>query len=324
LTAHWKILLCRTKWFALRSFLSLIFAFVFPLAARIGGNTARRITGWLGRLFYHLDIDWRTVSLRQHFVRERTLAAMREIVPEADRLELAALVQERFVCAAQEELDAHYLSLDQNLVRECIFEGLDAVREVASKNAVVYLTMHFDSAPMAIAQMGKAGLKVNFMTSNVVEDIRVPSIIRRFFKRKYDGIKRHLSGGTYWHSESNMRDFYRVLRRQEGVVVLCEAPAPSLQDGFLADFLGKTRVHKRGVLRLAQKTGAAFVGMICLRTGPARYKIVFSPVFEPSLVPPECAIREIFAFLSAAVRSSPGRWWAADLLPVFVNLGDKP
>jgi len=309
LTAHWKILLCRTKWFALRSFLSLIFAFVFPLAARIGGNTARRITGWLGRLFYHLDIDWRTVSLRQHFVRERTLAAMREIVPEADRLELAALVQERFVCAAQEELDAHYLSLDQNLVRECIFEGLDAVREVASKNAVVYLTMHFDSAPMA---------------SNVVEDIRVPFIIRRFFRRKYDGIKRHLDGGAYWHSESNMRDFYRVLGRGEGVVVLCEAPAPSLKDGFLAEFLGKTRAHKRGVLRLAEKTGAAFVGMICLRTGPARYKIVFSPVFEPSLVPPECAIREIFSFLSAAVRSSPGRWWAADLLPVFVNLGDKP
>ena len=302
----------------------MLFSLAFPLAAKIGGSTARRIAKLIGKISYYLDIDWRTVSLRQHFVRERTLAAMREIVPDAPTETLTALVRERFVYAAQEELDAHYLSLDHTLVRECSFEGLDAVRAVARKHAILYLTLHLDSTPMAIAQMGKAGLPINFMTSNIVEDPRAPPTLRRFFRGKYEGIKRHLHGGQYWHIETNMRDFYRALERGEGAVILCEVPAESLKDSLTTDFLGKPRAFKRGVLRLAEKTGAALVGMICLRTGPDHYKIVFSPVFEPSVIDPLSAIHKVYTFLSDCVKSSPERWWAADLLPSFITLDDRP
>ena len=293
------------------------------MAARIGGCTARRIANLIGKISYNLDIDWRTVSLRQHFVRERTLTAMREIVPDAPPEVLTGLVRERFIYAAQEELDAHYFFFDQALVRECSFEGLDAVRAVAGENAIIYLTLHLDSAPMAIAQMGKAGLRVNFMTSNIVEDPRVPPVLRRFFRRKYEGIKHHLQGGQYWHIETNMRNFYRALGRGEGAVILCEEPAQSQEDSLPTEFLGKTRAYKRGVLRLAEKTGAALVGMICVRTGTDHYKIVFSPVFDPSEIDPLSAIHKVYAFLSDYVKSSPERWWAADLLPSFITLEDR-
>lgn len=312
--------LWHAKWHALRAIECTLFSFAFPLAARIGGRTGRRIAKLVGVISFYLDIDWRTVSLRQHFVRERTLAAMREIVPNATSEALTALVRERFVYAAQEELDAHYISLDHTLVRECSFEGLDAVRATAKNRAILYLTLHLDSSPMAIAQMGKAGLPVNFMTSNIVEDPRVPPALRRFFKNKYEGIRRHLHGGQYWHIETNMRDFYRALGKGEGAVILCEVPAESIEDSLQTEFLGKTRAFKRGVLRLAEKTGAALVGMICLRTGCEQYKIVFSPVYDPAVIDTSSAIHKVYTFLSNCITVSPGRWWAADLLPSFIKI----
>ena len=323
MTSRLKKLLWHAKWSALHAVECAFFSLVFPFAARIGGRTARRIANLIGRLCYRLDIDWRTISLRHHFVRERTLAAMQEIVPDASPEVLNRLVRERFVHAAQEELDAHYFFLDHALVRECSFEGLDAVRAAASKAGVIYLTLHLDSAPMAIAQMGKTGLPINFMMSNIVYDARVPPVVRRFFKRKYEGIKRHLHGGQYWPIETNMRDFYRALEKGEGAVILCEAPTQSLKDSLPTEFLGKTRLFKRGVLRLAEKTGAALAGMICLRTGLDRYKIVFSPVYDPAVIGSVNAIQEVYTFLGEAVKSTPERWWAADLLPSFGKAGDR-
>jgi len=313
-------LLDRARWFALRGAMRLVFLVAFPVAAWIGGRTARKIATLIGLAAFYLDVDWRTVSLRHHFLRERTFAAMQEIVPGASSKLLSSLVRERFVYAAHEELDAHYFFSDASLVRSCEFVGLDAVREVSSRMGIVYLTLHLDATLMGVAQLGKAGLKLNLMTSNIVEDVRVPAVLRRFFRRKYEGIERHLNGGHYWHIETSMRDFYRALARGEGAVILCEAPALSSEDGFLTEFLGKTRALTRGSLRLAEKTGAALVGMVCLRTGPECYRIVFSPVFEPSVLDPESAVREVYAFLGNAVYSSPGRWWAADLLPSFINI----
>lgn len=324
LVSRLRSLSWRTKWYALRCFERALFFFVYPLAARVGGAMARWFASLIGRVSYHLDVDWRTVSIRQHFVRERTLAAMREIAPGASSAELSMMVRERFVFAAQEELDAHYFFLDRALVRQCSFEGLEEVRAVAGKLPIIYLTLHLDSTLMAVAQMGKAGLKVNLMTSNIVEDGRVPPVVRRFFRLKYEGIRHHLRGGHFWHFETHMRDFYRALGRGEGAVILCETPAQTMEDGLQTEFLGETRLIKRGALRLAEKTGAALVGMICLRTGLDRYKIVFSPVFEPALIDSRSAIQKVYAFLGEAVRSAPERWWAADLLPSFIKVGGGP
>lgn len=313
----------RIYWFALRTFVSAFFALLLPLAAWIGGRAARRMAAWAGRATYSLDVDWRTVSLRQRSLRGRTLAALREILPDAPPKVLSALVRERFVCAAQEELDAHYFFSDPELARQCSFEGLEPVREVASRTGILLMTLHLDATLMGVAQLGKAGLKLNLMTSNIVQNALVPPLVRRFFKRKYEGIERHLNGGHYWHVETHPREFYRALARGEGVVMLCEGPAVSLEEGVLTRFLGKTRALSPGALRLAKKSGAALVGMICLRAGPESYRVVFSPVYEPSTLAPEQAIHEVYAFLDQAIRATPGRWWAADLLPAFINVENK-
>ena len=323
MTSRLQKLLWHAKWGALHSIECALFSLVFPFAVRIGGRTARRIACLIGKLRYHLDIDWRTISLRHHFVRERTLTAMQEILPDAPPEVLDRLVRERFVHSAQEELDAHYFFLDQALVRECSFEGLETVRMAASKTGVIYLTLHLDSAPMAIAQMGRAGLPINFMMSDIVNDARVPPVLRRYFRRKYEGIRSHLRGGQFWPIETNMRDFYRTLKQGEGAVILCEAPAQSQDDSLPIEFLGKIRFFKRGALRLAEKTGAALAGMICLRTGLDRYKIVFSPVYDPAVVGSVNAIQKVYTFLGEAVKSTPERWWAADLLPTYIKAGER-
>jgi lauroyl/myristoyl acyltransferase len=307
------------RWAFLRGFECFVFLFVFPFAARLGGRVGRWIAGWVGRISFRLDVDWRTVSLEQHFVRGRTVMALHEIFPEASTGAVLGLCEQRFVCAAQEELDAHYFFMDNRLDRVCSFEGLEAVREVSSRSGLVFLTLHLDATLMGVTQLGKAGLKLNLMTSNIVEDARVPPSLRRFFRKKYEGIERHLNGGHYWHNETNLRNFYEALKRREGVVVLCEGPASSLESGLLTRFLGKQRALRRGALRLAERTGAAMVGMVCLRLDDERYKVVFSPVFEASSLKPDIAIHEIYAFLDQAVRASPERWWAADLLPTFIN-----
>lgn len=313
----------RLHWLALRGFMVALFALVLPLAARIGGRTARRMATWAGLTAFRLDVDWRTVSLRQHFLRERTQAALREILPDASPETISALTRERFICAAHEDLDAQYFYSDPELTRQCSYEGLEAVHEAAARTGVLVMTLHLDTTPMGIAQLGKTGLKLNLMTSNIVQDPRVPAVLRRFFRRKYEGIERHLNGGIYWDVETHIRDFYRVLARGESVAMLCDGPALSLEDGVLTEFLGKTRAMSPGALRLAKKSGAALVGMICLRTGPESYRVVFSPVYEPSALAPEQAIHEVYAFLDQAIRATPGRWWAADLLPAFINVENK-
>lgn len=311
-------------WLALRGFMVFLFALVLPLAARIGGRTARRMAAWAGWAAFRLDVDWRTVSLQQHFLRERTQAALREILPDASPETISTLTRERFICAAQEELDAQYFHSDPELSRQCSFEGLEAVREAASRTGVLFMTLHLDSTLMGVVQLGKTGLKLNLMTSNIVEDPRVPKVIQRFFRRKYEGIERHLNGGHYWHVEAQTRDFYRALAWGEGVVVLCEGSAPTLESGVVTEFLGKPRALTPGALRLAKRSGAALVGMICLRTAPESYRIVFSPVFEPSsALPPEQAILEVYAFLDQAIRATPGRWWASDLLPTFIKVENQ-
>lgn len=317
--------LWRWHWRLRAGFLQLSFAWVLPLAARLGlwcnKRWARALARLTGELAWRLDVDWRTVALRQHFVAERTRAAVREIWPGATATQIEQQVRRRFLCAAQEELDGHYFALDAPMQRECVFDGLAELQAAARQGGMVILTLHFDTTLMGVVQLGRQGLCLNLMTSAIVEDARVPAVVQRFFRRKYEGIARHLNGGHYWHSETHMRDFYRALQRGEGAVVLCEAPASQRREAFMTDFLGRQRAFMRGALRMAEKTGAAVVGMICTRVEGERYRITLSPVYTPGTATTiEEGMQAVYGFLSRAVQADPGRWWAADLLPSFVDL----
>lgn len=315
----------RLHWFFRRAFLEAMFRFALPLAARLPPHAGRVLAGVLGKLCARLDLDWRTLALREHYVAARTRQALREIDPGLDEARLNALVRQRFVNATLEELEGHWLALRQAGKFRCDIEGLDEIRGVmADGNGLVLLTLHFDATLMGVAQLGLAGVKLNLMTSDVVEDVRVLPVVQRYFSAKYAGIEACLNGGLVMHVEKRLKSFYRALRAGDGVVILGEAPTGRLEDALVVDFLGKRRAIAPGVLRLAEKTGAPMAAFVCLRNPDGNYRVVFSPPYRPEN---GChagnVARRLFAFLGARVRSHPERWWAADQLPNFINVDDR-
>lgn len=314
----------RLHWFFLRLVVDAMFRFVLPLAARLPLRLGMGIATLLGYLCYRLDLDWRTVGLRSHYVRHKTRLAMAEITPHLSDEAVEMLVVERFLNASREELEGHWFALDR--ARECIctFDGLDAVKhQLSSGKGLVLLTMHFDAALMGFVQQGLAGCKLNLMTSNVVEDARVAPSVQRYFQRKYVGIESYVHGGKALFVETKLKYFYDVLKRGEGIVVLSEAPTGQVTDAQKIRFLGKLRAVAPGAFRMAQKRGCPMAAFVCLRLGAGRYKVVFSPVYDCSPDFGHAANADrLFAFFSEHIRANPGAWWAADQLPNFLNFDD--
>lgn len=261
-----------------------------------------------------LDCDWRSVALRDHFVTKRTALALAEIEPRAGEKTLQRMILERFITASTEELEGHWLAHGLKTDLPVRIIGLEMLLEaVSAGRGLLLLTFHYDAAIWGIGCLGRAGLRLNPMSSAVTEDNRVPPVVQGHFAKKYAGLSRHLQGGEVMHHEYNLRDFYRRLRRGEGVVVLADAFTHDAERGLSVDFLGKTRLFMPGVWRLAEKTGAAVAAFVCLREGEG-YRIIISRPSPAGMESAE-ACRMAMHFLEDYVKKYPERWWAADLLP---------
>jgi len=276
----------------------------------------------LGYLCYRLDMDWRTVALKDHFVGRRTRLAIAEIAPELSQMDRESVVRKRFLNASQEELEGHWFAMGRTAACVCEFEGFDSIREHMGRGqGLVLLTMHFDAALMGVVQLGLAGLKMNLMTSDVVEDARVAPCVQRYFQRKYAGIESYLNGGQAMHVESKLKRFYSALKHGEGVVILGEAPTDQLADAAKIQLFGKRRAVAPGAFRLAEKTGCPLAAFICVRSGVGRYKLIFGPIhFASPEIGHAANAGLLFDFLSSQIRTDPAGWWAADQLPNFINL----
>ena len=312
-------------WWLLRRINDVMFLFAWPLFARLPFGVGMKLAEWLGRLCFMLDLDWRTVAVREHFVRDRTRSALEEICPGREASAIERLLIGRFITAACEELEGHWLHLRRAEQCRCEFEGLDAVKAhvAASGQGVVLLTLHFDATLTGVAKMGLAGLKVNVMTSNVVEDARVPSSVQRYFRRKYAGLSSSLNGGSTVHVEPKMspRLFHTRLRRGECVVVLGEAPSNKPDKAVIVDFLGRRRAMAPGAVRIAEQAGVPMAAFVCLRQGQGSYRVICTPLFFPSSAGSHAGnVPALFAFLEAHIRRHPDRWWAADLMHSYINL----
>lgn len=309
-------------WVVLRWVLVAMFRVALPWAARLSLRRGMWTASALGHICYRLDMDWRTVALQDHFVGRRTRLAVAEIAPELSEIARESVVRERFLNASREELEGHWFALHRAEECVCEFEGFDSIEALMGrKQGLVLLTMHFDAALMGVVQLGLAGLKMNLMTSHVVEDARVSPCVKHYFRRKYDGIQGYLNGGQSMHVETKLKRFYSVLKQGECVVILGEAPTDQLADAAKIQLFGKRRAVAPGAFRLAEKTGCPMAAFVCVRLAVGRYKLIFSPVHFPSTEDGHAANAEIlFDFLSEQVRVDPGRWWAADQLPNFITL----
>jgi len=309
-------------WLGLRLVLLVIFRCLLPLAARLPRRWGVKVSAVVGWACYHLDLDWRTLGLREHFLIARTRSAINEIEPALSDSAVNAIVLERFKTASREELEGHWLGLQRWGSCRCDFEGLQSIQDqLTGGQGLVLLTMHFDAALVGVAQLGLAGCVLNLMTSNVVEDHRVPVCVQRYFSQKYAGIQIALNGGKVMHVENKLRHFYEALKRGEGVVILGEAPTGRIADAKIINFLGKRRAIAPGAFRMAEKTGSAMAAFVCLRSDCGDYKVIFTPVFAAHALKGHSENTDrLFSFLSERIKQYPGRWWAADQLPNFFNV----
>ncbi|RIX44172.1 MAG: hypothetical protein D3M94_15855 [Rhodocyclales bacterium GT-UBC] len=301
--------------------LEAMFRFALPLAARLPLPAGERLARALGRFCLRHDLDWRTVALRQQYVLDRSTQAFENMVPGIAPDALRRLQNERFEAASREEWEGHLFPRGRATEMHCEFNGLEAVQaQLASGRGLVLLTAHFDATLMGVVQLGLAGLKLNLMTSDVVEDPRVAPVVQRYFKNKYAGIEQYLNGGRVMHVETQLRAFYSAARRGEGVVILGDAPTLALDDALPIDFFGHRRAFSPGAIRIAEKTGVPVAAFICRQVAHGRYRIDFGPVLPPSEGSHTDNLPALFGFIEARMRETPGRWWAADQLPVFVKL----
>lgn len=313
-------------WWLLRCLNALLFGMIWPFLARLPIGVGVFFAKWIGLLCYRLDLDWRTVALREHYVARRTHLAMREILGgQATDGAVETAVRERFVCAAREELEGHWFALGRERVCECAFLGDEPVRRHLNLGqGAVLLTLHFDATLMGVAQLGLSGMRLNLMTSDVVEDARVQASVQRYFRRKYAGITRCLNGGGALHVESHLKSFYSGVRKGLGAVILGEAPTGRLDEALDVQFFAHRRAIAPGAVRLAEKMGCPLAAFVCLRSGVGKYSVVFSPLMFPEAVSGHQGnVQAVFSYLEARVRACPERWWAADQLPNFIVLDES-
>jgi len=305
----------------MRGLIDAIFFVALPLAIRLPLRLGMKVAGLIGRVCYRLDLDWRTVALRQHYVAGNTRLAFEEIAPEAPAHVVKGQVRQRFLIAAKDELEAYWLHADRARECVCTFDGLDAVQaHFAQGRGLVMVTIHYDAALMGVAQLGLAGCKLNLMTTEVIEDPRLPASVKRYFQKKRSGLELHLNGGRVLNVETRLMSFYDGIQDAGAVAIFAEAPTAQLDVARNIRFLGKQRAVAPGAFRIAERTGAAMVAFVSLCTGPGRYHVTLSPIFEPDTVAGHTRNADaMFDFFSQTIEREPGRWWAADQLPKFIN-----
>jgi lauroyl/myristoyl acyltransferase len=312
----------RIRWLCLGKCIAGLFALVWPLIARLEASHARRCAEWIGNIYYWLDFDWRSTALKQHYVAERTRAALEEISgSQPSTAILKKLLRERFVCSAHEELEGHWLASNLPAECSCSFINDRPLRDYLAKGkGAVLLTFHFDATLMGVAQLGRSGLPINLMTSDVVEDERVEKSVQKYFAKKYQGISRYLAGGRAMHVETHLKSFYSGIRRGICTVILGEAPTSNVEEAIEVRLFKHYRAVAPGAIRLAEKMNVPIAAFVCLRHGDTLYEVTFSPLFFPDAHTRHgSSIQPLFDFLTEQVSRYPGRWWAADQLPNFIR-----
>ncbi|MHB9118232.1 MAG: LpxL/LpxP family acyltransferase [Burkholderiales bacterium] len=310
----------RLHWLIQRAILEAGFRLVLPLAARLPFFAGERCAARLGRLNAARDLDWRTVAVRIQHVAERSATAMVMLSPGLSANTVRECVKERFVTSSREEWEAHLIMAGRAPFAECVFEGLESLQAYAETHTgVVLLTAHFDSVMMGLVQLGLAGIKLHVTSSSIVEDARVPPVVRRYFKAKYRAMERHLNGGRILHFETHLKHFYAAVKNGESIVLLSDAPAASWDKALPIRFGGAVRAFVPGAVRVAESLKAPMAAFVCLHESPGRYRVVVSPVQHPEPGEYLAVAQDLYSFLESYIKTHPGRWWAADLLPGFLT-----
>jgi lauroyl/myristoyl acyltransferase len=296
------------------------YGFSLPTMANLPLPLGERLAKIRGVSNFFFDYDWRSTALGHRFVRGGTYQAMSMLSPGSGRLGCMVATLHRFIHYSREEWEACLLAgkYMQTIFRQSTFEGFDKLLKYQQDGrGVVLLTCHFDSFVMGIVLLGMAGLRINAVSSSVVEDSRVHPSVQKFYYDKYRNMEKFMNGGKVAHFEKNLRFFYRALERGEAVVILADLPAGSRKTGVIVPFLGSTRRMAPGAWRIAKKTDSALGAFVCLHDAPGNYHVLCYLAGEQWSADPAWVMTPVYKFLDQQIRLRPERWWASELLPKY-------
>lgn len=289
-----------------RFWIAFDYGFLLPFLARLPMSMGRWLATLRGYLYAHLERDWRRFSFDDQDLHRRTRQALAELMAGAEEKALTRAVRKRYVMQSLDELEACWLGCRD--LRHCSIEyvGLEPVLEVLKTHGrAVFVTAHYASCVLGVVHLGRLGVPVLAMTSNVTEDPRVHPSISQFYRNRKKAGNSYLNGGQILDREGNSRHFVKFLKNGGAVVIFGELPPSPNEKPLDISFLGKERELAAGPERLANLVQAPLLGYVCEYTDKG-FRMTFS---DPS--------ENAYALIEKHIQNDPAAWWAADLLPLL-------
>ena len=274
------------------AFRTLLRVLPLPLADALGRG--------LGRLY-------RFVDRRRRRLVVRNLALAFPEKPAAEREAMSREVFAHFGAIAADLVRSEAAPVEALLARVEV-EGLEHARAAAgSGRGVFFATPHLGNWEWANLVTGANGMPVTIVArplDNPLLDVRLTALRER-------------TGGHVVSKRDAARTILRALRSGAVVGILGDQRARP-PDAVLAPFFGRLAWTTTAIARLADRTGALILPVVCLRTGPGRYRLTYSEPIDPAALPEverevTRLTARVTALIESQVRAAPGQWlWLHD------------
>jgi KDO2-lipid IV(A) lauroyltransferase len=248
----------------------------------------RRISGWLGLIFFSLIIKVIPKNLLYGFAdlvsrigyylagRHRRIAKESLSIAfgkEKTPSEIKRIIKTSFRYMVEGGLELMFLLERPALIKDMAFlEGEERLKAcLERKKGVILVTAHFGNFPLMMARLSLEGYPV-YGIMRRMRDERVEKIF--FKKRKALGINTIYSQPR----KACIDESLKVLR--EGKLLFIQLDQNFGTKGIFVDFFGKKAATATGPVVLALRAKAAILPCFILHNSNHTYRIIFEPEYE--------------------------------------------
>lgn len=219
-------------------------------------------------------------------------------------------VEHYFKMLARETLDVFVMArLQQNSRQSLINLRPDALAVLHNAKTdgrgVIIAMSHYSRINMLLLALALAGERLGMLTMTTDKrNTELDPVTRQYLNFKIGTLLRFIQGRWIMLAD-DMRSLYRALEQGETMVLLLDSYTPErIQKKLSLPFLGGHLAVSRGIVRLAQKTGAQIVYGVPYENG---WRIEAS--LRPLSTDPEQALHEAIAQLEQDILKTPWAWW---------------
>ena len=227
-------------------------------------------------------------------------------MPEPERVDLARRVFEHYGIVTADFLRAEKRT-DQEILDSIEVEGFEKLATALAKGkGALMITGHLGNWERAAAWVALQGYEL-LVVARAVRHAELNQLVNSLRARQ---------GTSVVERGQAARPIIEALRKNGVVAILPDQNTDPDIDGIFVPFFGKPAGTVLGPGVIAERTGADAISVVCVRTGPCRYKIIVGDVLVPE---PgyerkgEGMIRAVNAALEKVIREYPEQWlWFHD------------